>query len=198
MGKDRLSETETCLNQTETHEPKCWRTAVSVVKGFFSTSHKPEVCNSVERASLDLKVVRFWGKQLHFDIFPVFCGSKSNSYPRSNGCLVSKTTFLSVWQIWHSAMKVDADFKHYKGKLQTGKSVSLIWCQVCEFERVRLCVWIQYLYLCMCIKNVCVCVCVTYHICYSVQICNLEWPFIYKSWGRCGCLTSNDGLDTKP
>lgn len=75
--------------------------------------------------------------------------------------------FLSPWQSWQSAMKVDVDLQDLKGKQQTGRRVSLIWCQLCAFV-YRTC-WLD----CVSVYSICIWVCagesahIRYLSCYS-------------------------------
>lgn len=111
-------------SQTETCESMCWRTVLLCFCGSRLLHHLSQAWRVQQRGTCITWIWKWLSSGVYsytLTIFTVFCGCENNSHLRSNGRLTSRRTLrcvsLSVWQSWHSAMKVDADLKDYKGKL---------------------------------------------------------------------------------
>lgn len=111
-------------SQTETCESMCWRTVLLCLCGSRLLHHLSQAWRVQQRGTCITWIWKWLSSRVYsyiLTISTVFCGCENNSHFRFNGCLNSRRTLrwvsLSVWQSWHSAMKVDADFKDCKGKL---------------------------------------------------------------------------------
>lgn len=121
-----------------------------MVPAFYITSHKLEVCNSVERASLELE------SGSTASLFAVFCSSESNSYRRSVGCLTSERMQSRV-----VVSVTEPTFSHESGRrFQRLKRETANWQvsdlrNVCDVDLFVLYVSVYFI----CAGEVCVCRC---------------------------------------